>query len=85
MALAVGLGVGLRKSPRAYPSSSATARPSGGPISMNTASPTASADPVNSSFTQQILNDTSFAAIYMNIGDRHVLFQDIKGDIQQVV
>lgn len=85
MALAVGLGVGLRKSPRAYPSSSATARPSGGPISMNTASPTASAHPVNSSFTQQILNDTSFAAIYMNSGDRHVFFQDIKGDIQQVV
>lgn len=52
---------------------------------MNTASPTASAHPVNSSFTQQILNDTSFAAIYMNSGDRHVFFQDIKGDIQQVV
>lgn len=52
---------------------------------MNTASPTASAHPVNSSFTQQILNDTSFAAIYMNSGDRHVFFQDIKGNIQQVV
>lgn len=69
IAIAVGLGVGLRKTRRPYHSSSATARPSEGP----------------SSITQQILNDTSLAAIYMNDGDRHVFFQDPKGDIQQVI
>lgn len=99
-AIAIGLGVGLRKARGKYSRSPAAARcvsidsrdrfttyrasPSAVPNPVNTTIPAAPANPVNSSITQQILNDTSLAAVTMGSGDRHLFYQDLNGLIQQV-
>lgn len=80
-AITIGLGIELRKSRRTYSSTPVTTKY----VFIYRNKGTWFAYQARHSVTQQILNDTSLAAVYMNSGDRHVFFQDPEGHIQQVV
>ena len=48
-------------------------------------SPPAPQKPLNSSVMQNILNDTSLAAMLLSNGDRHLFFQGFEGSIYRTI
>ena len=53
--------------------------------STNKVSPRTPPKPVNSSLTQQIIDDTSLAATVATNGDRHLFFQAPQGTIRRMI